>query len=227
MKINSTTLLLIFLGCFVSSCHRYYTSNSFHQKTAHHKVIAILPPQMVLTGKQPNSVSTSEVAQLEEKESLFFQEELYNRILAKANHGKYVMDVQLQPHKNTLATLSKNNVSIRESWELNDKELASLLNVDAVVRTSIYKNRIMSDLASAGIETGKRILDVVLKNQTPVVGVPSKTNDIKATCTLVSNGETLWSDSYTKASDYSTPANQVIENITNNFAKHFPYKRKA
>ena len=137
------------------------------------------------------------------------------------------MSVSLQPYTNTLAALEKNNISLRESWTKDDKELAQILGVDAVVRTSIQKQRFMSDLASQGIEAGKRILDAVLRNPASVPFGNSKTNDIRATCSIISNGEILWNDAYNGASDWNSPANKVIENITDNFAKHFPYKSKS
>jgi hypothetical protein len=71
------------------------------------------------------------------------------------------------------------------------------------------------------------VLDAVLKQVGTVPSATNKTNDIRATCTIISNGEALWNDSYTKASDWNSPANEIIENITDNFAKHFPYKKKA
>jgi hypothetical protein len=226
MRINSTLLALLILISF-SSCHRYYTSSSFIEKSAKHKTIAILPPQMVVSGSVPKNLSTYDIAQLEERESKMFQEALYNNVLRRGNSGKYVMDVSIQPYSNTLASLEKNNISIRDSWTKDDKELASILGVDAVVRTSIQKERFMSDLASAGIDAGRRILDAVLTKPVLLPGVPNKTNDIRASCTIISNGEALWNDSYARESDYSYTANQIIEQITDNFAKHFPYKRKV
>jgi hypothetical protein len=226
MKANFTLAALFMLISF-SSCHRYYKSSSFDQKTAKHKTIAILPPQLVVTGNLPKSLSRYQIQELEEKESKMFQEALYNNVLKRANTRRYIMDVSLQPYTNTLAALEKNNIGIRDSWTKDDKELAEILGVDAVVRTSIQKDRLMSDLASAGIEAGQVILGTVLKAPTPVpVGV-NKTNDIRATCTIVSNGETLWNDAYTRASDWNSPANAIIEDITENFARHFPYRKKS
>ena len=226
MKSTSTLFFLALLITF-SSCHRYYTSSSFDQKTSKHKSIAVLPPKMLLTGNQPKTLSDYDIVVLEEKESKLFQEALYNNILKKSNQGKYDMDVNVQPFTNTLAILDKHNVSIRQSWEKDDKELATILGVDAIVRSSIQKDRIMSDLASAGIQVGKVIVDAVL-NRPPLVGTGmNKTNNIRATCSIVSNGETLWSDTYEKDSDYNSSANEVIENITSKFAKHFPYRKKA
>lgn len=226
MKTNPTLFAVVMLITF-SSCHNYYVTSSFDQKTSKHKTIAVLPPKMVLTGNQPRSYSADDITRLEEKESKLFQESLYNNILKQSNRGKYVMDVTVQPYANTLSLLDKNNISIRESWEKDDKELAQMLGVDAIVRSSIQKDRIMSDLASAGIEAGRRIVDAVI-NRPTLPGVPlNKTADVNATCSVVSNGETLWNDTYKRESNFSSPANEVIERITNNFAKHFPYRRKA
>ncbi len=225
MKINSTLFALCTILLF-SSCHRYYTSSSFSEKSATHKTVAILPPQMVLTGNLPRTMTQADIELLEEKESKLFQEALYNNILKRANRGKKTLMVSVQPYTNTLALLEKNSISVREAWTKDDGELARILGVDAVVRSSIQKERFMSDLASAGIYTGRRILDAVMKNPVPTP-VINKTNDIRASCSIVSNGETLWNDVYKRQSDWNTPAYQVIENITGNFARHFPYKKKA
>lgn len=221
------TLASMLLMVAFTSCHRYYTSSSFEEKTMKHKKIAVLPPQLIFTGVIPKSMSAYDIEQLEENESLRFQQSLYANILKQANGRKYIMDVQLQPYNNTIALLQKNGVSIRESWSASDDDLARMLGVDAVVRTSINKDRIMSDGLSAGIDIGRRVANAVLKQPTTIGVGMNKTSQIRATCTIVSNGETLWNDAYTRESDYQTPANDIIENITGNFAKHFPYKRKA
>lgn len=226
MRKNFTLPALILLVLFCS-CHRYYTSASFAEKAVKHKTIAILPPQLVVSGNLPNTVSDYEIEHLEEKESKVFQEALYSNVLKRANSGKYQMSVSVQPYTNTLAALDKYKISIRDSWTKDDQELAAVLGVDAVVRTSIQKERFMSDLASAGIEAGKRILDAVLTKTVLLPGVINKTNNIRASCSIISKGETLWNDSYKRESNYNNTANQIIEDITDNFAKHFPYKIKA
>ena len=224
MKINST-LFALFAVLVLSSCHRYYTSSNFAEKSARHRTIAVLPPQMVLTGNQPRSMSEREIRRLEEKESILFQQALYNNIL-KQSGRKSILTVLVQPYTNTLALFEKNNIGIRDAWTMSDDDLAKILGVDAVVRSTIQKDRLMSDLASAGIQAGKQILDALV---TKPVAVPAttKTADIRATCSIVSNGETLWNDYYKRESNWNAPANEVIENITNNFAKHFPYIKKA
>jgi hypothetical protein len=223
---NIFTLLAIGIFVLTTSCHRYYTSSSFEQKTAKHKLIAVLPPQMVLTGNKPKNVTEEEIAKIEETESKLFQRSLYNNILSRANTNKYEMSVALQPYDNTIALLEAKGINLRDAWRKDDKELATILGVDAIVRMSVQKERYMSDLASFGIDMGARVLNTVLKNG-PFIPSRSKTNDVIASCALVSNGETLWNDTYKRAADWNSPANSIIENITDKFAKHFPYKRKA
>jgi hypothetical protein len=50
---------------------------------------------------------------------------------------------------------------------------------------------------------------------------------IQATCSGVSNGESLWNDTYLRDNNFANSANEVIENITSKFVKHFPYRKKA
>ena len=85
----------------------------------------------------------------------------------------------------------------------------------------------MSDLASMGIGMGKEILNTIGGTaRFPVPYVSNKTNDIYASCNIVSNNQTLWNDNYTGGSDYNRPSEYVIDNITDNFGKHFPYRKR-
>jgi hypothetical protein len=106
MKTNFTLLALLMLVSF-TSCHRYYTSSSFREKTLKHKTIAILPPQLVVTGMQPRNLTPYEIQLLEEKESKLFHQSLYNNILRKGNSGRYSLHVSIQPYSNTIAMLEK------------------------------------------------------------------------------------------------------------------------
>jgi hypothetical protein len=161
----------------------------------------------VITGKQPASLSEEDIIKTDEAEARLFQRSLYNNILLKANSGKYAMNVTVQPHDNTISMLQANGISVREAWKASDETLCKALGVDAVV------------------DMGTRVLNSIVK---PVNQIPSmtKTNDIIASCALVSNGETLCNDNYQRAADWSSPANLIIENITKKFAKHFPYSKK-
>src|SRR5256885_8066538 len=153
MKTN-VPFRLIFTGLIAliifASCSRptYYTSSNFWQQASHHKLIAVVPAEMVYTGTQPKNVTPEAIADIEEKESVAFEQSLYNGILRNANSRKHIMTINVQDISTTRKLLEDNHISIRDSWKQDDKELAKLLGVDAIVRMRVQKKRYMSDLAS-------------------------------------------------------------------------------
>ena len=212
---------------FTSCGHKYYTTSNFEEKTDEHRVVAILPAEMIFTGKQPKNLSEEDVAKIEDQESSAFQLALYNSILRHANTNKYITTINFQDVNTTQKLLEEKAITTRDSWKMTDKELARLLGVDAVIKMRIQKQRYMSDEASYGITVAKQIIyNTGIGSKIPVPAAPAKTNDIYASCNLVSNSQTLWNDNYKAASDYNSPANVIIEGITDNFGKHFPYKKK-
>jgi hypothetical protein len=220
-------LFTCFFVLFILSCsHKYYVS-AFDQQTANHKIVAVLPAEMIFTGKQPDNLTPEDIAKIEEFESKNFQYSLYNSILRYANSRKYFTRINLQDIVMTQKILDEHNISCRDASKKDDKELAVLLGVDAIVRMRIQKQRYMSDAASYGISVGRQIINNTgLGSKIPLPYVPNKTNDIYASCNIVSNNLALWNDNYKGASNWNTPSNVVIENITDNFGRHFPYKQR-
>jgi hypothetical protein len=187
----------------------------------------VLPAEMIFTGKQPEGLRIEDIEKIEENESVNFQQALYNAILRHANTRKYFTRVNLQDISTTERILKDHSLSVIDTWKMDDKELAEMLKVDAIVRLRIQKQRYMSDMASYGISVGKQIVyNTGIGSKLPLPSVPNKTNDIYASCNIISNNQTLWNDSYKAASDWNSPANQIIENITDNFGRHFPYKER-
>jgi len=216
------------LFVFLSSCaHKYYKSSYFEQQTAKHKTIAVLPAEMIFTGTQPKNLTPEDIRKIEETESKMFQNSLYSGILRHANTRKYITTISVQDISTTQKLLEENNISIRDSWKEDDKKLAQLLGVDAVVRMRVQKKRYMSDLASMGVSVGRQVLSQIgTANNFPVPYVSNKTNDIYASCNVVSNNQTLWNDNYERSSDYNRPSEAVIDDIADNFGKHFPYRKR-
>ena len=224
-------ILPVSIVCLLStsSCKRdYYTAPDYlTQQTANHKLIAIVPAEMVFTGKQPQNLLPEDIAALEEKESMAFQESLLNGILRYANTRNYYMAVSVQDINTTRQLLKKNNISVRASWTWDERELASLLGVDAIVRMRIQKKRYMSDAASYSIGVGKQILGAIGNaSRVSIPYIPTKTNDIYAACNLVTENRTIWNDSYKASADWNNPPDMVIDNITARFGRNFPYKKR-
>jgi hypothetical protein len=192
----------------------------------HHKLIAVLPAEMIFTGVQPKDISAENIAKIEENESRMFQNYLFNAVLRYANTNKYYTAVGFQDISTTQKLLEENNITIRDSWKQDDRKLAELLGVDAIVRMRIQKKRYMSDLASLGVDYGQQVLNQIGNVGKYIPYVPNKTNDIYASCNVVSNNQTLWNDDYRGASNYNVSSEKVIDNITDNFGRHFPYRKR-
>jgi hypothetical protein len=220
---------VLLIGVIIStSCSRKNYSNSFFdQQTANHKIIAVLPSEIVFTGKQPKDLSAEQISKMEEEESKAFQMALYGNIMRYANTNKTYMWVGVQDVTKTINTLEENQISIRDSWKMDDKKLATLLGVDAIVRMQITQKRYMSDYASYGVTIGRNVINQTpLGNKLPIPSSLGKTEDIYAYCSVVSNSMTLWNNSYKGAADWNNPSNVIIENITGAFGRNFPYKRR-
>src|SRR5438270_11728551 len=128
--------LLLFFFLLLASCSRrvyYYSGDTyFWQRAAQHKIVAVMPAEMVYTGTQPKNVTPEQIKSIEEQESLAFQQSLYNGIMTNAYNSRYYMTISVQDVTTTQKLLKDNNISIRESWIQNDKDLARILGVDAI-----------------------------------------------------------------------------------------------
>jgi hypothetical protein len=228
MKKYLPYLSIAFLAIFFfSACSRkHYAVSYFDQQTANHRLIAVLPAEMIFTGVQPKDVSPEDIQKIEETESRMFQNYLFNSILRYANTNKYYTAVGVQDISTTQKMLQDNNISIRDSWREDDKKLAKILGVDAVVRMRIQKKRYMSDLASFGVGYGQQVLNQIGNVGKFIPYVPNKTNDIYASCNVVSENHSLWNDDYRGSSNYNVSSERVIDNITDNFGQHFPYRKR-
>lgn len=212
---------------FFSACSRkHYAVSYFDQQTARHKIIAVLPAEMIFTGVQPKELTAEDIEKIEENESRLFQSYLASSILRHANTNKYYTAVGVQDISTTQKLLEDNGISIRDSWKQDDKKLEKILGVDAIVRMRIQKKRYMSDLASMGVSYGQQVLYQIGNVGKYIPYVPNKTNDIYASCNVVADNQTLWNDDYRGTSNYNVSSERVIDNITDNFGQHFPYKKR-
>jgi len=228
MKQNLLSGFIAIFLLFLFSCsNKYYTASNFEEKTEKHKVVAILPAEVTLSGKLPKNLTPEDIAKAEERESIDFQYALMNSILNHANTKKYITTVNFQDINTTQKILDQNKISVRDSWKKDDEELAKILGVDAVIRMNIRKQRYMSDEASYGVGMAKQVIyRTGLGSKVPVPSSVGKTYDIYATCNLLSDNQTLWNDNYKRSTDYDTAPNVIVEWITDDFGENFPYKEK-
>lgn len=226
-------LVLVAISCLLNSCSRsYYFSDEFHQKVQHHQSIAVLPVEMIFTGKIPEDLSDSDILSLEEAESEAFQRSLLQQLIS--NHSRkrrkkgVLIDFQSAEYTNSL--LKQENISIRKAWNMPANELASVLGVDAVIKSNVVKTRYMSDLASMGVSLGIKLINVLTRFQSaPYMPYHlRKTGDIQVNCDVLDgkNGTIVWSTSFNGDTDWTDPSAQVLSGINQQIAKDFPYRAR-
>jgi hypothetical protein len=206
-----------------------YQSPEFAERARHHQVIAVLPFEMVLTGDPPDNLTAEQIAEIEEAESLAFQEAYYYRLLHQASvHRKHPIRIEIQPVETTNQLLASAGIGVRESWGMSAKSLARVLRVDAVISTSVQKTRYLSDGESFGVDLGLQVVNDLTEGRlAPLLpwGLV-KTHDIWANCELIDSvdGAVIWQTDMAQATDWRYPANQVIAGFTQDLAKKFPYR---
>src|SRR5215470_17123840 len=126
MKKSIPVITFITVLLFTSCSRKHFTASFFDQQTANHKIIAVLPSEIVFTGKQPKDLTPEQIAKMEEEESTAFQQSLYSNILQYANSRRYYMFVGVQDINTTTSILEQNKITVRDSWKTDDKKLASI-----------------------------------------------------------------------------------------------------
>ena len=222
----SSVVLLVLLMQFCGG--RIYTNPIFIEKTMGHQVIAILPFEMVFTGKQPKKLTPQQIDKIEEVESIAFQNSLYHSLSHQTFKNRDPVRIDVQPIKKTNRILDEKGIGIRDSWDIESEELARLLNVDAVVRTRVEKRRYMSDLTSFGLEVGSTVLNILLDMEDVpfFIFLPTSTNRIRAGCYIYNgmDGAVLWGYDVVDETDWRMPANAIVDGVTHHIAKRFPYR---
>ena len=217
-------VLIVFLTQF---CSRRWRANPiFLEKTANHRIIAVLPIEIVFTGKQPKKLTADQIDEIEEAESLAFQASLYRLLCLEQGRYRHPIVIDIQPVEKTNDILEDQGLSIRDTWKMEQVELSRILKVDAVVRSRVEKKRYMSGLASFGLEVGAAILNVLADEFPLGFLVPTATRRIRAHCFLYNgkDGFTLWAKNVEDYADWSLSANDIIDGINIHFARRFPYR---
>lgn len=223
------SILALFLIIFSSCSRDYYQLDTFKQESKNHQAIAILPVEMVFSGIMPADLDEEALLELQVVESKAFQNSLYNELYRRQANTKKGPHIEVQRIKKT-NELIEAEMTLQEAWEKTPEELATLLGVDAVVKTRIEKRRYFSDMVSYGIDRLTKIISILTKDVRPVIGGQDikKSNDIFADYKVVdgSSGVILWSLAFEEPANFNNPADQVIGDLNEKAAMQFPYKKK-
>jgi hypothetical protein len=224
-SISCAAMLVLTAACSTVN----YQSPQFTERARHHQIIAVLPFEMVLTGDTPEDLTAQQIAEIEEAESVAFQEAYYYRLLHQASaHRKHPIRIEIQPVETTNRLLAEAGIGVRESWSMSAKSLAGVLRVDAVISTSVRKTRYLSAGESFGVDFGLNVFNEVTEGKLESI-LPwglATSDEIWANCELIDaiDGVVIWQTDFAQATDWRCPPNQVIAGFTDDLAKRFPYR---
>ena len=228
MKKHVVILSLAALALGGCSAARY-ESPAFDDRAGEHRIIAVLPFEMVLTGRAPSGLTLDQIEAIEEAESLAFQSAFYLHLLDRSSaRRKRPILISIQAVETSNRILREHGIGVRDSWGLDGAELARTLGVDAVVRTAVTKTRYLSDPASLGLTVGLDLLYQASEGKAPWLVPPgaTKTYDIWIDSALLAgdDGEVLWRIALQRETDWTRSADDVIAAATGKLAKTFPYR---
>jgi hypothetical protein len=221
-------VLFSFLAIISCSSSRNATDD-FKQATANHQVVALLPIQLTYSGELPKEMNPDEIKTLQERESEKIQEQLYFELL-RNNHPRkrYSKVITYQSLQTTNSVLKERGINTEDIYKKDAKEIATLLNVDAVLFTKVERRILIADKTNTAINAGQRTVDWVLsaagKNiQTP--NLPAGRIYFSITLNEGEKGNTLWV--VNDATEYGTKYTNedVIRSFAEYAARKIPYRK--
>ena len=199
--------ILLVVTAIVTSCEPVYKAANYQETANQHRVIAVLPPKVIIEIK---SAKEAEAIKKQEKiESERFQSALISYL--NEHQSKTNIFVKAQALEETNKILADNNITSLAGRSYQD--LAKLLGVDAVVssRVSLAKPLTNGEAFFTSLLTG--------------YAAPSKITTIDLSITDTNSGKMFWNYNWQTGGTFVS-----TEKLTNSLmkaaAKKFPYKTK-
>ncbi|HEX8038885.1 MAG TPA: hypothetical protein VF490_07025 [Chryseosolibacter sp.] len=208
-------MLIVFLsGVFAevySQTREIYVNPNFNELAKDHRTVAILPFKtiMKLRPKQMAEMTPEQLAQLQKDEGLAVQSALQTYFLKRQQ--QHNLKVSFQDLNTTNALLAKHNLDPSRLDPYTPKELAAMLEVDAVITGILSTEKPMSEGASAALGI--------------LVGFYGPTNSGKCTININdgATGELLWKYEKTLSRSLGSDTNTVINTMMRKASRQLPY----
>ena len=142
---------LFLISILTFSQTRLFVDPDFPSIGYSHETIAVVPfkTTVSLRPKQMESLKDGQLAKMEEDESSMIQQSLYSWFLKRRQQGDLWVDIQ--DVNTTNALLARNGITYQNLDDYTPKEIAKILEVDAVIKGSFETNKPMSDGASIAL----------------------------------------------------------------------------
>ena len=213
-------ILLLTLSLLLFSCARRRTMERVQGYGI--RTIAILPIDLTVAGNRPTKITPEQYQERIERNRRFMYNALYIDLVqfADVRLRKY-SQVEFQAKDKTREILERKGITDSAAQQMDAAELASLLGVDAVLKTSITQNRIMSDEAAMGVDVISGVIRSAGGNL-PLPTGAARTSDIYVSCALLKNGYAVWSTRFNNSTDWNYPVELAMQDVTRGIARRFP-----
>jgi len=208
LMVSLFCLLVLAAGCGP----KIYVSPDFDTVKESHHTVAILPFKVNYdAGKLPKNIDEATLSQMQEDESMAFQQELYSRFLERQAKGEYT--IEFQDVDQTKALLAKFAVDYDNIDHYTKTELKEMLGVDAMISGTIRRSQPMS--------TGAAIAVGIL------FGVSGETNRVDVNVNLHdgASGKLLWKYDHSESGSLGSSSEGLAKSLMKGISKKFPYKR--
>lgn len=150
-KLTLLILLLVF-GYSLFAQTSLYENPDFDEIAISHKIIAIVPfkTQVKLRPKQMKNMTTEQLQRIERSEGESIQFAMYSWFLKRKTRGD-LSNLEIQDPRLTTSMLKKQNIDYENIMDFTPKELANILEVDAVISGEFETNKPMSEGATVAL----------------------------------------------------------------------------
>lgn len=208
-------LLILFVILITASAYaqtrEIYVNEEFAALAKDHQILAILPFKTIikLRPKQMEKMSPEQFKQLQKDEGLAVQSAVHSYLLKRKD--QHNLKVKFLDISTTNAMLSRNNVTQENIDSYTPKELAQMLEVDAVISGVLSSDKPMSEGASAALGV--------------LVGVYGPTNSGKCTINIndAATGDLMWKYEKTLSRSLGSDTNTIINTMMRKASRQLPY----
>ncbi len=224
MKMTKNIGLIVLIILSLSSCSRRFSNATYNKESIQGKRIAVLPYRVVTTGRIPEGITEDMIIEIEAAESQAFQVSLYNQILDRLDRRRHRnLNLRVQSIETTNQKLEAAGIRLEESWKVSSEDLADILGVDAIARSTVHKTQYLTELESYGIFVAREIL-ANLSSSAYWLMPRNRTSDVRISTSIidVKNGNTIWTASRICPTDWRNNTYDVIERINHRITRRLP-----
>jgi hypothetical protein len=204
-----------------------YKSADFSTKASRHKTVAILPFQITQTGHVSKKETVDDIKAANEKWAYAFQQSLLSYSLRHTSRNRKGQMISFQGIQQTNAILKESGLTIEAMYGKRPEELAQLLGVDAVIMTTLEKDKNFSDGVAYGVAAGRAVLNAVSKSGTlgaPLGGLNAADVNLNSYLYDAKDGKLLWKTFRQGGTDLPTNTDDLVEFYSNWIARKLPYR---